>query len=480
MVLSDIYPNFIVENKEIECKARLDRENYLGWLKTVAGFANGNGGTFFLGVEDKTFKLIGLDEKTIDKEKLYFYQIIKNHVNIHLNIDTEPIAYINNGKKLFILKIKIEESLEKPAIISYKGLPLIYIRRDGLTSTPTNEEMRSLYTSSKQVNYDTQLTDIKFNLSDFETFSNFYKERTNSSELNLKTLHAIGFFDDNNYLKRGSFLFSDRCKNDNTKIVCTYYRGNDKGTDNFLSSEEFSGNLIDSYNFISRFIDQRMNHGLIKKADRHIKINSYPTRALLEAIINALAHRDYFIENSQISVDMFWNRLVITSPGSMYEKGSLKPTHNLKSFLSKRRNQLICNIFILLHSMEAKGTGFEKIEEEYRDADLKHKPYIFSRQNSFSIVLPDLTYEDGIDITTEMISLSKPILNESKYDNLILAYCFEQDRTVEEIAYHIGVTNSSYLRNKIIANLVNQGFITETKKGKGKIYKDNYENVWVY
>lgn len=79
-----------------------------------------------------------------------------------------------------------------------------------------------------------------------------------------------------------------------------------------------------------------------------------------------------------------------------------------------------------------------------------------------------------------MISLSKPILNESKYDNLILAYCFEQDRTVEEIAYHIGVTNSSYLRNKIIANLVNQGFITETKKGKGKIYKDNYENVWVY
>ena len=72
MVLSDIYPNFIVENKEIECKARLDRENYLGWLKTVAGFANGNGGTFFLGVEDKTFKLIGLDEKTIDKKNFIF------------------------------------------------------------------------------------------------------------------------------------------------------------------------------------------------------------------------------------------------------------------------------------------------------------------------------------------------------------------------------------------------------------------------
>ena len=72
-----------------------------------------------------------------------------------------------------------------------------------------------------------------------------------------------------------------------------------------------------------------------------------------------------------------------------------------------------------IYFSEAKGTGFEKIEKEYREADLKHKPYIFSRQNSFSIVLPDLTYEDGIDITSEMISLSKPILNESKYDNLI-------------------------------------------------------------
>lgn len=201
---------------------------------------------------------------------------------------------------------------------------------------------------------------------------------------------------------------------------------------------------------------------------------------MLEAIINALAHRDYFIENSQISVDMFWNRLVITSPGSMYEKGSLKPTHNLKSFLPKRRNQLICNIFILLHSMETKSTGFEKIEEEYRDANLKHKPYIFSRQNAFSIVLPDLTYEDGIDITSEMISLSKPILNESKYDNSILSFCFEQERSVEEIANHIGIANSSYLRNKIISNLVNQGFLIETKKGKGNVYRDNYENVRVY
>lgn len=50
-----------------------------------------------------------------------------------------------------------------------------------------------------------------------------------------------------------------------------------------------------------------------------------------------------------------------------------------------------CNV------MEAAGTGFDKIVEDYKDADDKHRPFISSASDHFTLVLPDLTYVDGIE-----------------------------------------------------------------------------------
>lgn len=50
-----------------------------------------------------------------------------------------------------------------------------------------------------------------------------------------------------------------------------------------------------------------------------VDIDSYPDRAVLEGVINAIAHRDYFIDGSQIQIDMFKDRLEISSPGGFYK-----------------------------------------------------------------------------------------------------------------------------------------------------------------
>ncbi len=71
---------------------------------------------------------------------------------------------------------------------------------------------------------------------------------------------------------------------------------------------------------------------------------------------------------------------------------------DIDSFISKRRNELICDIFIMCKAMEDKGTGFEKILEDYKNVDLKYKPFIFAKNNQFSIVLPDLTNKDGVGL----------------------------------------------------------------------------------
>ena len=97
MILQDVFSQYDVKNNKFECKWRLDKENVLGWLKTIDGFANGTGGIIFLGVEGKTNKLIGYDASDIDKEKIFFYNQLKEHFDILPSVSIDLIPYNING-----------------------------------------------------------------------------------------------------------------------------------------------------------------------------------------------------------------------------------------------------------------------------------------------------------------------------------------------------------------------------------------------
>ena len=56
-----------------------------------------------------------------------------------------------------------------------------------------------------------------------------------------------------------------------------------------------------------------MNHSMIKLGGTRKNIDAYPQRALFEGVINSVAHRDYFLDGTQIQVDMFKDRLEISS-----------------------------------------------------------------------------------------------------------------------------------------------------------------------
>ena len=72
MILDEIISIPVHESINIECKSRLNRNNSEGWLKTIAGFSNAEGGSFFIGVEDKSNKLIGFTRQDADNERNYF------------------------------------------------------------------------------------------------------------------------------------------------------------------------------------------------------------------------------------------------------------------------------------------------------------------------------------------------------------------------------------------------------------------------
>jgi predicted HTH transcriptional regulator len=127
--------------------------------------------------------------------------------------------------------------------------------------------------------------------------------------------------------------------------------------------------------------------------------------------------------------------------------------------------------------MEAAGTGFDKIMEEYASADEAHKPYIYSTSDHFTLVLPDLTYEEGVLDATITILTFIPAPNGTEHDEKVLSFCYKKARKVSEIAEHLGLSDSTYFRKKVLENLEKNGYLIKSKVSRATCYITNPEVV---
>ncbi|MBU2590329.1 MAG: hypothetical protein KKB39_06220, partial [Nanoarchaeota archaeon] len=116
------------------------------------------------------------------------------------------------------------------------------------------------------------------------------------------------------------------------------------------------------------------------KAKRHEKYE-YPLEVIREAIVNAVAHRDYFSKDS-IQIYLFTNRIEITSPGSL-------PTglpKELFGTLSVRRNPIVYHLLRDYGYVEGLGSGVSRMINAMRNHGLRDPEFgIYER--FFRIVL---------------------------------------------------------------------------------------------
>ena len=154
MYLEELIPGVCLESDKLECKSKLNREDVVGWLKSIAGFANAAGGAFYIGVEDKSNKLIGFDKKNADNERNYFNNQVNEHLTPRPQMSISFLRYEINGTERFIIRVEVPESAVKPVILKYKNIPSIFMRRDGFTNGATYEEIIEMSVKSKNVQYD--------------------------------------------------------------------------------------------------------------------------------------------------------------------------------------------------------------------------------------------------------------------------------------------------------------------------------------
>lgn len=440
------------ENKTTEFK-----REYVDDIKnTIIAFANCDGGTLYIGVNDDG-TVCGVD--TIDSTMLRVTNAIRDAVRPDVTMFVDCRSVIMDDKQ--IICVTVQRGTARPYYLHGKGIRPegVYIRQGASTVPATDAAILSMIKETSGDSYEAARS-LNQRLT-FEKAVNFFKKRNiEFGKSQMRTLHLIG--EDDTYTNL-AFLLSEQCTH---MIKLAVFEGSKKTV--FKDRRELSGSLLEqleeSYDYIDRYNRTRAEFSGLDRVD----MRDYPPEAIREALLNAIVHRDYSFSGAAL-ISIFEDRIEFVTIGGLVKGITLD---DVKLGVSVLRNQYLANIFYRLRLIEAYGTGIFKINECYEDYTVK--PVIETTDNAFKITLPN----------TNFCPEGQKVWNISKADNftsinkkeeriaIVLELCRRKGFIVRsDVENALGVSQSTAIL--LLRELVDDGVLM--KKGRTKKLR-YYEN----
>ncbi len=194
---------------------------------------------------------------------------------------------------------------------------------------------------------------------------------------------------------------------------------------------------------------------IINENGQRVDKPEYPIRAIREAVLNALVHRDYstHTENTPICIEMYRDRIEITNPGGLYGKLTIDALGKVRP---ETRNPALANVLELLKVTENRYSGIPTMRTETMKAGLP-APVFSVHHGEFKVVM-----KNGI------------FSSSNSLEDALLDYCVIP-RTRGEIVAFVG-KSSNYVAAKIIAPLVEAGRLALTLPEKPQSSKQRFFN----
>ena len=396
--------------------------------ETIASFSTANGGILLVGIKDDGTPVGYICNEDEIHKKIFD---IKNGMN-----DSHPIVsveFLNHSTTKKIVIITIMEGPRKPY-----GWKSLYYCRDGSVNkklgpqdiADINMKSRSsTFDSMKARIYERDATigDMEENkILDYLNIFNSSKRNKKMPYTNMKNfLDNCNLLSDNG-LKNTAMLFFGKNINacfQNSAINFLMYNGNTEDPTKLKYKKLIKGSLSFQINEVIDLIETYTENEIVMVGLRRIEISQYPLKAIREAIINSVAHRDYSTFDSFINVRLFDDRLEIINPGPLVNGITIEEIK--RGGLSKRRNPLICSILDNIGFMEQSGQGVRSIISAMKNSGLKEP--IIENTNSFfkieffgqSIGITDIPVI-GIetDLTNSLNDMQKKGLNYIQQSNI--------------------------------------------------------------
>lgn len=406
--------------------------------KEVIGFANTNGGTVYIGIEDNGI-IVGVDDE--DKTILQLNNMIRDSIKPDITMFVKYEAIILEDKK--VIAIKVQRGTDRPYYLGNKGLKPagVYVRNGTSTDPASEANIRKMIKETDGDSFE-NMRSLEQNLSFNATNEQFKKRNIVFNEAKMKSLGL--FLKDGEY-SNVAFLLSDQCT---ATIKTATFNGTDKL--NFQDRKEYSGSLFEQMENVYQYLEMRNKKRASFNGLYRIDTLDYPLDALREALLNCLVHRDYSFSASTL-ISVYDDRIEFVSVGGLPDRINLD---DILLGISACRNPKLAAIFYRLELIEAYGTGIPKIMSSYKDTGFE--PKIEVTNNAFKITLPNLNYSINEQTETE--------------DNRIVAFIdkngFITRKDVEEL---LGISQTS--ANRILKDMVDKSVLYRIGNGKSIKYK---------
>lgn len=172
------------------------------------------------------------------------------------------------------------------------------------------------------------------------------------------SLKKLSLVSDGKLLNAAVILFGKKPQSffPNAKLRCAVF-----GTTNTsftIDMKDYEGDLFYLIERAEEYILKNVHIGMRLEGLRRVDVPEIDKEAFREAIINAFCHRDYY-EYDSVNIAIFKDRVEIRNPGKLY--GGLTIDEIIRENVSKRRNELIADMFNKVHFVEKWGRGIELI-----------------------------------------------------------------------------------------------------------------------
>lgn len=396
------------EATEYDKKQAVERKKAKSWLKSISAFANTSGGTLIFGISDDE-QVVGLEDVRSDSE--FISQKIKERIYPF----PEAIMKIHRTEdEKNILLVYVPQGTETPYYYSADGVTEAYIRigNESVLADPT--ELKRLVMRGKNTSYDSQISPYQFEDYSFSKLRERYKVWTGRS-MSENVYESFGIKDAKGALTNAGALIADESPIRWSRVFCTKWNGLDKsgGLLDATDHAEFTGSLITLLNEGFAFVKRNMKTMWKKQPLGRLEFPDYSLDSVFEALVNALIHRDYLVNGSEVHIDMFDDRLEIYSPGGMPD-GTFIQDLDINTVSSVRRNPLLADIFGRIGYMERQGSGLGKICRAYEHQDNyvpEKEPIFTSTRSAFYVILKNLNY--GVNFEEQAQSETHEPQNET-------------------------------------------------------------------
>ena len=366
------------EDSTIEFKEKLPQRDDLA--DEIAAFANSKGGVILIGVTDKK-KIIGVDN--LDQVEKTVLEVCQDSIKPPLSVHTNKLRIENKN----VLKVEVPHSF------FVHESPHGCFRRDGSSKREMpQEELARLFQSRSQariIRFDEQ---IMPNTSIDTLSQSLYKKFISDNLENDDTITALykrRLLQKENGKNRASVAGVLMCCNTPTEhfyhsfIQAVLYRGKEKDAHYQIDAQDFKGPLNTQIVEAFKFVKKHNQVSAIKDIGR-IEKPQYSMKAVFEAIVNAVVHRDYSKHGCHIRLFMFSDRLEIYSPGALANTLTVDTLSQNIATRNELLARLLSEIFLedemgrivsRKHLLERRGEGVSIIINESKKLSGKEPIY---------------------------------------------------------------------------------------------------------